>query len=107
MDSSADRMEKMYSCTSPRFRLVDSAACKKDSRYSLTWSKARKAGRQRTSSPCKPLSKKICLGRPAGRPFYFPASDSEDSQSCPTITAGVLMEQFPCYDPTLDCATPK
>src|SRR5260221_11001334 len=53
MDSSAARTVRMYSCISPPFRPADSGACKKVSKYSLTWSKAPRAGRQRTSRASK------------------------------------------------------
>src|SRR5581483_3598707 len=49
MVSSAARTVRTYSYISPPFRPVDSAAFRKVSRFSLTWSKVRRAGRQRTS----------------------------------------------------------
>src|SRR5690242_4682248 len=50
------RTERMYSYTSPPSSPADSAACRKGSRCSSTWSKARRGGKPRTSSRHKPLA---------------------------------------------------
>src|SRR5579863_1862170 len=86
MDSSAARMVRMSSCISPPSRPADSAACRKVSKCSLTWSKAPRAGRQKTSRVSKPLyqynSKRAARN---GRPRCFcpivfrEAFDSESS----------------------------
>src|SRR5262249_35206425 len=59
MDSSAARTARMSSCISPAFRPADSAACKKVSKSSSTWSKAPRAGKLRTSKASNPLRKQV------------------------------------------------
>src|SRR5579863_10520570 len=53
---SAARTARMSSYISPPFRPVDSAACRKASKFNLTWSKALRAGKLRTSKAPKPVS---------------------------------------------------
>src|SRR5438270_388532 len=66
MGSSVDRTERMFSCISPPSRREGSAACKRVSRCSSTWSRAPKAGKQKMSNLYKenPVKDEGGLGRP-------------------------------------------
>src|SRR5579871_608419 len=71
MDSSAARMARMYSYISPPSRPADSAVCRKVSKYSLTWSKAPRAGKLRTSRASNPSRSKTNKGGQQWPPFIF------------------------------------